>query len=355
MDAPMITMTRTVFKNPAEDLVLTCSVEPEGDALALLESARWGSDGLRYSMRDVASSVARVIGARHFLLRDAGRAVSTVLVNEKHGVGAGDLKVYYSGMLASAADASGAGKGRLAARLVATELLGATQEATLVYGFVETDHRASLRVAERAEAEELGRVSVLLSVRPSARQDAAAGPLLPWERAEMIGRLESLYDGHVLADFAQSFREADYFVLRERGEIVAGAQIQAQSWVIHQLPGAFRWAHRAIGLSPKLRRALDPDDFRFLRVENVYVVPGREAAFRRLLDFTLRKHGVATAMFFVDERSPVARSLWRAGIFGVVSRLTRSSLRVLGTFRNVGRDSIDRLKEGPVVVSPMDL
>ena len=123
----------------------------------------------------------------------------------------------------------------------------------------------------------------------------------------MLALLKDSYSAHSLCSFDVSLDPDHYFVLRQGGEIIAGAQVNTLHWELLQLPGWQGWlATKLLPHVPLLGRDFTPADLRFARVGNLYALKGAEPMVSEILETVLAERRLPFAAVFADPRGYIS-------------------------------------------------
>lgn len=317
---------------------------------ALLRPVVWGTDGLRYRLRDPAHALHRWEGAEFLELRRAGELLAVfVLVRHDYVVADTPITAWYRSMLAVKDGLAGAGLGRVITAAARRVYLDAATGPTLLYGYIEAANARSLRLQER-----LG-YAPLFDLQAASwgwlRPARAPGVGRVSDRAAFVAAARRFWAGHALDDLDASVRADEIWGLERGGRLVAGAQIVPKPLEIVGLPGLDGKA--LIAGSPLLRH-LTP----FFRT-NPHDVAWTGAAFweddpadlATLLQGVQAETGASSGLWYLDPRSPRAG---RAPLGPVATLSPATTLRAMAGWRHVSDALVDVIRAGPIVASALD-
>lgn len=345
-----------LYRDPQSDLVFERAETPPDDFLALLRSTHWGTDGLRYVMNDVAECCSRLPEAHYLTLRQAGRALGTILLIPRWlTVGGITFLAYCRALLAVEQAATGRGYGALIARLTRDHYLNDSAEPTLLYGIVENGNQRSMRVQHRMGYEPL--LSFELTnfghLRPRAIRGLSV--LEPHEVDSMRSKLREFYADHVLCEFERSFIASEYWVLRDGNRIIAGVQVVPHEVTVTHLEGTsgkfFRAASAVLArFNPYFKLA----ERKYLWFGNLFTREGHVPDLFRLLEGVLAEFEMCAAALYSDRRSPICDELHQRGL-GALHRISPPSrLTVFAGQHGLPEDVLTQLRSRPVAFSPLD-
>ncbi|MGC9371313.1 MAG: GNAT family N-acetyltransferase [Paracoccaceae bacterium] len=349
-------MTDIIFSDPRRDLRVLHDAELPPDLLSFLQATVWGQRGIVFRSLDMAEMLSGLARPSFLRLLRGDKTIAVAVRNRKQVDMAGRrYDAVHLALFAVHPDFTRQGYGTLLAQVSRDYYLAALREPGLLYGYIESGNEASLRLNLGIGYRDLGEVRTRLFGRVRPRPSARVGRLAPEERPGMLARLKDVYRGHGLCNFDLSLDPGHYFVLREGGEIVAGAQIHPVHWQLLRLPGwQGRLATRVLPHIPLLGRDFTPADLRFARVGSLYAPAGAEASVSEILEAVLAEQRLPFAAVLADPRGEIERRILDKTDFGLLDRGIRGAFHVVGEFRGVDDRDIETLARGPVVISPRD-
>ena len=349
-------MTDILHHDAERHLSIQASEEYTPEIVSFLEETVWGTKGVLYTKHNLAAHLEGLPDPRYFSLTADDRLTAVGLCLKKTiRVGQRQYQAIYPAALAVDPARRSQGYGRLmleSARPYVLEKLGPRG---VIYGFVEAGNTRSLSLFSPVSTHTLGLFHTQFFCRFFPKDDRRVEPARDAEREGLLAGLYDLYADQALLDFADSFRQDQYFVLREGGEVVAGVQAEAWEWEILSLPGP--WGVLLVRVLPRipyLKRWFNAKQWRFLKLGNLYARPGREAEVFRLVEALLARRQVHFAMAYFDRRSPFYQRLVGAGDFGILSRSLVFSAHVMAECVGLSDDEIADLTHRPLFISPLD-
>ena len=290
-------------------------------------------------------------------LTDKETLVAVRMILEKDvRCGGQPLHCFYHSFFSVAPGTAGRGYGKRLAGAMLAHLEPRLNGRGLIYSHVEQGNKRSLAVHEALGYQRLGSFKVVTFNRLVPRVFANAEAISRDETSFVLNALSTQYADHAMLDFPHSLDPENYFVWREGSQAVAGLQVSLQRWQICQLAGiGGAMVLKLLPRIPFLRTVFNPDDFRFLKVGNVFYQPGRAAAVFRLLESVVAHFHLKTALMFWDPMSPVYTELAGAGSFGLLNALTQTPAEIMGRFYGFTGVEIADFCRRPKVVSPTDI
>lgn len=346
-----------IWSDAGQDLTICLSHGASPEVISLLERTTWGSRNLRYRIRGVAAKLARLNDPYVFRMEKRGQLAAVCILNRRT---VQLLGVPYDSMhfvmIATDPALEGQGLAGLLSVHIRRYLERHLDAPAVAYAYIEATTDYSLRISNRVGHSLEAVMPLTVFSRLWPKDDETVRPISDGEVEEIAARLYRLYEGHGFADFDDSLKRDEYFVLRHQGRIVAGAQAEALHWSVVEMPG-WRGAFlvKVLPWIPLLGRMLPLQDFRFLRFGNLLVEPGHEAHLVRLLETLLARHNTRVGLIMMDRRSPVLGRIRAFGRLGPLQRALEGATKAVADFKGVSEDDIARIAARPMLLSPRDV
>jgi len=327
------------------------------EAKALLEHIVWGTEGALYWVKNYPESLSAIPDLRYLYLKKNGRLIGLrIMAPKRVRINGQSCQAVYNALFAIDPSERGKGYGKRLAQTTLEYSRSYLHGKGLVYAFTEAANVRSSGIKIAQGYQPIGRFHTIAFSRFFPRKSQRTNRLPEERRNEMVQRLSEQYASHALADFATSVLPERYYVLQEGREIVAGLQVAFQHWKIMRLEGAGGFiALHAVPHIPLLRDLLNPADFRFIRIGNIYFRQDRPAAVYELIESVLATHRLKTAISFLDKTSPAYQALARSGRFGIVNQLTETAVDVTAFLQGFSPVEIDELRRQPLAISLLDI
>jgi GNAT superfamily N-acetyltransferase len=336
-------------------LVLSVSRQADPQTIALLTQTLYGTDGIQYRQTGQTHRIGLLSDPLFFQLYDSRQTLIGLYCLDKRPVGfRGELvPAYYGRYLAVSADQQGKGFGQLL-KATAIEYVQARQSAPhLFYSYIEAKNTRSMAASKQTGFTSVAQLSTYLFRRFTPRPDQRVRPLQPVESALAHQLVANQYARYGFQHFTHINAQRPFFVLEERGRVVAGAQVSPIQWELVHLPGRLGSLLRYVAPHvPGLRRFFNPASQLFLTLEGVCVAPGRADLLAPLLESVLAHYNIHTAMWQIDERDPLLSLLTTPGMGPLSSFQPGVTTHVMA--KTVGLPTSIILDRDPVYVSSFD-
>lgn len=324
---------------------------------AFLTSIAWGSDGAVYQRHDLSERLYSLPDPYLILLRDAVAIAGTAVFNKRIGyIGNTPLPFFYVCFFAASPRIRGRGLIKQFGASFMTRIREDESTPAVYMGVIERGNHSSYKVAQNAGYNTISLLKTVGFSRFFPKKDPRCRRALPEEYATIKERLTATYSYHALVHFTHLFMRGDYYVLAENGQLIAGVQVHPARWTIKKMPGLLGKAiMHILPHIPLIKRLYNPKDFRFLTFEGVFYPDNRIDVLHRLLSAVLADKQHHTALFFLDERSPLYEALLQHGKLGLVHTFTKGNdARIVASFAQVDRHTAEELTAKPWYTTGFD-
>jgi len=295
--------------------------------------------------------------ARFLVLRKEGRIIASRLVVEKHIPWQGKpLHAFYHGLFAVDPAEQNQGYGKKLAEWTLDFVHQASEPKSITYAFIEAGNHRSFKISESLGYQKIGIFHATWFSRLHPKLSSRISPLSGTDAPKLLGLLDHQYEGHALTDFAASLQVPSTSILRDGDDILAAVQAEPQRWIFESLggPGGFL-AVKVLPHVPLLGSLFNPQNFRFLKVGNVFFKAGRPEAASELLEAKLAGSGFKVALLFLDKKSPIYQEWFSKGGLGLLNTLAEVEVHVLARFQGFSKIEIEDFGRRPLAISPIDL
>jgi hypothetical protein len=189
-----------------------------------------------------------------------------------------------------------------------------TDTVLLLYAYVDEENVRSRRLIEEFGFNNAGSFHIIPFSRLSPRKNIDVEVLENKERHLFIHRLADFYKDHQLVSFENLRHKGEYFVVREKDQIVCGVQGIYDQWKIIDLPG---WSGKImmhlIPKMPWLKKLFNPD-YRFVFLEAIFCHPGHETDLGALIETVLAHFSCNSGIICMDPRSKLYSIIQRISL-----------------------------------------
>ena len=230
-------------------------------------------------------------------------------------------------------------------------------EKTLVYAYVESDNIRSLNFSEQMNAVTTRKYKTFIFSRIFLRNSMKIRQLKPEEKRGMLWKIQEFYHEYKLFTDENLFLNDNYFVLEEKGKIVAGAQVHREAWKVLEMKGKLsKIMLKALPRLPIARNFFNPDDFHFLALEGIWYDKTRQKSLDTLFEGICHHFNTHFILTWADTESGLAKTLEENLDYGAIGRFfEQNEVDVRLTFNNFTEEEKREFFENPVYVSAYDM
>lgn len=222
------------------------------------------------------------------------------------------------------------------------------------YAYVDTRNERSAVLCKEFGFEPVRQYTTVVFSRLFPKKNDSH-KIVEVEAETVMPLLKEFYQEFTMVSFENLSGRKYYFIENDKGERVAGVQVNPDQWKIHSLPGFFMNTMLLIfSAIPILNRLLN-NQFRFLTFENFYWQPGQEKHLEMLMEQLLARYQVYSGLCVVDRQSKLYGML-KSLRLGLMNRLNQEVTGdVICRFENFGDAEITDFKNKPAFISGIDV
>lgn len=332
--------------------------KPDAAAVELLTATIWGTNGPLYQHLNTPVKIEHLSGPLSFTLEKHEKTIGTCSFLERTiDIENKKYKTWYSRYFAIDQDSQGKIFGNLLLKNIKLYFEKVTTQPTIFYAYVDQANPRSRKLLKHTGFDIIRNFETFVFSRVFPKKDERVTRIKEGEKEHVLTLLKEQYKEYSFVNFDTVFFEDNYFVLKEKGEIVAGLQANAVQWKVRYLPGV--WGKIMInGLPyvPLISRLFNPKDFRFAGFEGIYCKKGYEKELFTLMESACSALNLYTGMLWMDSQSAMYDSLKNAGKWGLLNKIKDDvPAQVVVAFRNIPEKEQIVFRESPAYISACDL
>lgn len=347
---------KLLFTDPPFSIWRQPGVPPE--AIEFLKHVVIGSAGVLYEHRTATKIIPHLPGPSILYATENDEIVATVVFCRNEITVAGrPFQSEYVRYFAASPKIRGRGIVKRLSAQVMDVVRQDEKDKTVFFGVIEEGNKASYKVTSSVGYRPIGKIKTVGFSRLFPRRSRRIEKLEEAaEKKAMLDLLTDYYREHSLVHFDFIFINEGYFVIREKGKVVAGAQLHLGNWVVRRMPGLLgKLLLRVIPHIPVLNGLFNPRDFRFASFEGLFCLPGYEACLFELFEGLLARYGLKSAIFWMSEKSPLYQMIIDHGKLGLIHAfVTNADTQVMASFRNMTPEEEKLFEEYPVYAAALD-
>jgi len=175
---------------------------------------------------------------------------------------------------------------------------------SIIYAMIEQKNLRSMNFSAQMGLETVGEMASFSFSRLSPKKSKRVERLPATEQEEMLSILKEFYKEYTLFFTDPIFKNNDYYVIRDKGRVVAGIQIYPVTWkIVDSGSKTANWLIRVLVHLPWVRKRITPEQLDLLAFDGIFCEPGYEQALYELMEGVLALSGRSLAMVMADTSS----------------------------------------------------
>jgi len=197
---------------------------------------------------------------------------------------------------------------------------------SIVFAIIDQTNLRSMNFSAQMGLETVGSMAGFSFSRLSPRRSNRIETVQKSEQGLILDQISAYYKDYTLFYPDSIFKNDDYYLIKEKGRMVAGLQIYPVTWQIVDFGSTL--ANRAAGLFsviPGLKKRVNKKKLSFLAFDAIYCEPGYEKVLYELMEGVLASNGHYLAMLMMDQESDLYKIFLKHKKQGILHR-------AMGTF-----------------------
>jgi hypothetical protein len=226
----------------------------------------------------------------------------------------------------------------------------------VMYAFVESMNERSKNIVNQAGYDNIRSFLTVAFSRFSPKSDPRVNRLKEEEKEEMESLLLDYYREYSFFSTDHVFFENRYYVLRDKGEIVAGVLAIPSSYKVYDVPGVWGWVMmKVLPKTPYFRRLFRPGEFRYLVFDGIFHKRGYEKMLAPLFESACHAEGFHTGLTWLDDRSRLYDIVRTEVKMGALNRMLNAKPGLVYTrFLNMTDNERELFYDAPAYISGFD-
>ncbi len=229
-------------------------------------------------------------------------------------------------------------------------------EKHIMYAFVESMNERSKNLVHQAGYEYIRSFLTVAFSRFSPKSDRRVSKLQAEDKPVMEKLLTDFYSDYSFFTTEYSFSGDKYYVLKEDGEIIAGALAVPIKYKVYNVPGVWGWVMmRVLPEVPYFRRLFRPGEFNYLVFDAIYCRKGKEALLANLFESACAAEEFHTGLIWLDDRSDLYDKIRAMVKLGPLNRMLNAKPGLVYTrFINMTEKEREYFYDAPAYISGFD-
>lgn len=296
-----------------------------------LKTVRLGTDGAVYRHYDTEDRIAHIAQPYVAYATEGEQFVACMVMSKiKTWQGNQPLDSYYIRYFSAHPDYRGKGITKQMSQLFIKAFAKTLPTGALLYGVLEGGNHRSIKIVEKVGFEQRKPVLTIGFSRFFPKGSKRIQRIkTPAEKQVVLDLLEDYYQDYAIRHFQNVFQKDRYYVIREKGEILAGLQVHQTVWKVESMPGlSGKILLSILPRLPIINQMFNPRHFEFITFEGIYHKVGEEAALYELIEGLLAQEKLKTAIFWLAKDAPLTQMILQRGKLGLMHQFVKNA----GTF-----------------------
>jgi len=229
-------------------------------------------------------------------------------------------------------------------------------EPKIFWAIIDPDNSRSLQMGDRYGFESIAKVKTVAfsRIKLSPQRHVVKSTIAEYD--EIWKNIQSFYKDYNGLTKVHLFKNDNYFVLKNNGQIVAGIQANKVEWRIESMPGTFgKTLARIMPYIPFLNRIINPKKYQFLATEGLFWKQGFEHKIQELLEGVLHIQQVHSLLLWTDARDSKINTALKDAKLGLLQKVKKdNTVNVMAKFNSVDENLKQSMKNSLHYISGFD-
>ena len=322
-DFPKIEHKNIIFQN--EEVKIVLELLPNNDAIKLLKKSIYGTNGPKYIHTGQEVKIINLKKALFFrLIKDENTIGFYCLCKRITSSNQGTYNGFYGRYLAVDSAVQGKKYGSLLKNVAVAYVEKNEEKPMAFYSYIEENNIKSLNISKREGFTSIATLKTTLFTRISPKANDYLEQIKEVEVEIFKDILQQYYSKYAILNLENINYQNNYFVVRHKGEIVAGLQANPVEWKIVEMEGfSGKILMNVLPYLPILKKIFNPNAYQFLAIEGVYLKPGFEHELYPLIEGVLNHFSIYSALFQLDSNDVLIKIFNKNGNLGILNSIKK--------------------------------
>ncbi|MEZ4921567.1 MAG: hypothetical protein R2780_00185 [Crocinitomicaceae bacterium] len=343
------------------------SETPPDSVIELLSNTLIGTEGMLYQLMDTKTKIHELVDPHFLYMERNGKAIGNITICERP-ITLNDQKqdsLYIRYFAFDTIFQGGSEKGRSNSSfhtyfksLFETsnfDPLDPESKKSIYWAFIDPQNMRSFNMNERFGFQTIGRFHTYSFSRITPKKISSVERLQHHDKEEVKLLIQEFYKDFNFYSDVHLFDHDNFFVLRQKGEIVAGIQTNPVRFNIKNLPGASgKLLIKLLPVIPGMRKLINPKEHKFLATEGIFWKKGFEDKIQGLLEGTLFLTQHHSMLLWVDDQNKMLEDLnirW-----GIIQKTKKNNaINIVAKFNGFEKNEIDKVYSAKKYLSGFDM
>ena len=224
------------------------------------------------------------------------------------------------------------------------------------YAFFDAENYRSTELSQILGLSPVGEFDTFTFTRLHPQRSSKVERLESIHYESMRAKLNAQYESFSVYTDQFLFIKENYFVWREKGEIVAGVQVNPCEWELKHMSGLTGiFMLNLLPHTPGLKKYINPKKFKFITLDYIYVKSGHEEKLQRLFTTMLNEFKVTFSLSWQDVKSPL-HGVMEEMDMGILSKFSKVPTgRIMMTLSKMSKEQKEAIINKPVFTCGFDM
>ena len=340
--------------------------KPPAPVIELLKKTLIGTEGTLYQLLDTEQKIHSLSEPHFISIERNGKAIGNVTICKRdillNGKTAHSLYIRYFAFdtLFQGGSKKGNSNSNFHAyfkALFETTNMNPVQPQfgkTLYWAFIDPQNLRSFNMNKRFGFETIGTFTTKAFSRITPKLNGVER-LASKDQPEVLSAIQEFYRDYQFFSTVHLFENENYFVLKDKGEIICGIQANPVHWRIKSLPGfTGKLMLKCAAYIPGIRKLINPNSYRFLATEGLFWKPGHEDKVASFLEGVLAASRHHSLLIWTDNHNKRLEGL--AIRWGLIQKIKKDNpIHIVARFNDYSSKEIDTIRDAPKYLSGFDM
>ena len=326
----------------------------DDEIINLLKRTIYGTRGPKYQHTGQEVKLANLKKPIFFTLKNKEKIIGFYCFCEREVmIGAENYLGYYGRYLTVDKEFQGNNYGTLLKKVAVDYVETNAVSPSIFYSYIEENNTRSLNISKTLGFQSISTLETIIFSRLYPQKKVNISHLNSTELPTILAELESQNSITILRTFENINYQDNYFVIKDKGALVAGLQANPVRWKIKEMEGiSGKILLKILPYIPILKRLINPEKYDFLAVEGIFVAKGCEEYLYDLLEGILNQFDITSALIQLDSKSPFLKLFKEKGDLGLLNAM-KKDVKTHVMIKAINCEELI-IKEGEVYVSSFD-
>lgn len=343
------------------------SKTPPDSVIELLDGTLIGTEGMLYQLLDTRTKIHELVNPNFLYLERNNKAIGNITICERNiqlnGAPQPSLYIRYFAFDTIFQGGSDKGKANSSFHEYFKQLFETSnmdpakpeKEKSIYWAFIDPENLRSFNMNERFGFETIGTFNTKSFSRVNPKLVESVERMNETDRSMVLSLIKDYYQDFNFFSDVHLFDHNNYFVYKDKGEIVAGIQANPTRFKIKSMPGfSGKILIKLLPFIPRLRKLIHPSEHKFLATEGIFWKAGHENKIEDLLEGVLHQTNHNSLLIWTDHQNKMLDNLkikW-----GTIQKIKKDNeINIVAKMNGFDSDEIEKIKSSKKYLSGFDM